>query len=112
VPEKEVKKLLSELESAGVFSRDEQGIIYSRKMVRDVARAVRNKANGQYGGNPQLKSDNRNGAQSRITDGLTQQTRGLGKPYYPLSSPRENLSVGDTLEGTDEDAPFGREGRH
>ena len=30
-----VKKLLTELEDAGVFSRDDDGVIYSRRMVRD-----------------------------------------------------------------------------
>jgi hypothetical protein len=35
--EREVVKLLAELEAAGVFSRTTDGIIYSRRMVRDAA---------------------------------------------------------------------------
>ncbi len=49
-----VAKLLSELEDAGVFSRDEQGCIYSRRMVADERiRNVRSDA-GRLGGNPNL----------------------------------------------------------
>lgn len=36
-PEKEVVRLLAELEDAGVFSRTDAGVVYSRRMVRDAA---------------------------------------------------------------------------
>ena len=49
---KDVAKLLTELESAGVFSRTAEGVIYSRKMVRDQEKLDRDKANGRTGGNP------------------------------------------------------------
>lgn len=45
---------LNELEAAGVFSRAEDGTIFSRRMKRDVEKAVRDKANGKTGGNPSL----------------------------------------------------------
>lgn len=49
-----VVKLVAELEDAGVFSRDEQGCIYSRRMVKDEhVRNVRADA-GRLGGNPNL----------------------------------------------------------
>lgn len=49
-----VKKLLAELEDAGVFSRLENGCIYSRRMVKDEhLRNVRAEA-GRLGGNPNL----------------------------------------------------------
>ncbi len=49
-----VVKLLAELEDAGVFSRDEQGCIFSRRMVKDEhVRNVRADA-GRLGGNPKL----------------------------------------------------------
>ncbi len=38
-PEREVEKLLAELEGAGVFERTEDGAIYSRRMVRDAAKS-------------------------------------------------------------------------
>jgi hypothetical protein len=52
----EVKRLLVELESATVFSRTEDGTIYSRRMVRDERlRAIRSEV-GSLGGSPKLKS--------------------------------------------------------
>jgi hypothetical protein len=49
-----VVKLLGELEAAGVFSRAEDGAIYSRRMVKDEhIREVRAAA-GKQGGNPNL----------------------------------------------------------
>lgn len=48
------RKLLGELEDAGVSSRDDGGAIYSRRMVKDEAiRMVRAEA-GKLGGNPNL----------------------------------------------------------
>jgi hypothetical protein len=52
----EVDALLSELEDAGVFSRREDGTIYSRRMIRDAEKAEADKANGRKGGNPAIKS--------------------------------------------------------
>jgi hypothetical protein len=51
---REVKKCLAELKSMGVYSVDENGAIYSRRMVRDVERRDRNRQNGRLGGNPRL----------------------------------------------------------
>lgn len=52
--EKEVMKLIPELTDAGVCSITEEGIVYSRRMVRD--KAIRDEAvrNGRTGGNPTL----------------------------------------------------------
>lgn len=47
--------LLVEMEEAGVFSREEDGTIYSRRMMRDEEKAAQDKANGKQGGNPTLK---------------------------------------------------------
>jgi hypothetical protein len=51
----EVKSCLSELRNAGVFSTNSEGVIYSRRMVRDREKAQRDRVNGAAGGNPQLK---------------------------------------------------------
>lgn len=49
-----IKKLLAEIECAGVFSRHENGCIYSRRMVKDEnLRNIRAEA-GRLGGNPNL----------------------------------------------------------
>lgn len=55
VREREVMALLAELESADVFSRTDAGVIYSRRMVRDKAKAEEASAYGKGGGNPKLK---------------------------------------------------------
>jgi hypothetical protein len=52
---RETISLLSELEAAGVFSRTDDGSIFSRRMKRDDEKAERDKANGKTGGNPRLK---------------------------------------------------------
>jgi hypothetical protein len=53
--EREVGALLKELESEGVFSRTDDGIIYSRRMTRDSVALANAIATGQTGGNPQLR---------------------------------------------------------
>jgi hypothetical protein len=55
ISEKECTALLLELEGMAVFSRDENGTIYSRRMRRDAERAEEDKKNGKNGGNPKLK---------------------------------------------------------
>lgn len=50
----ECMKYMLELASAGVYSIDENKTIYSRRMVRDKAKAERDRNNGKGGGNPQL----------------------------------------------------------
>jgi hypothetical protein len=55
VPLAECRRLIKELEAAGVFSRD-GGAIVSRRMCRDTAKAEEDKANGGKGGNPTLKA--------------------------------------------------------
>jgi hypothetical protein len=55
IPEAEMLPLLTELEQAGVFSRDANGAIYSRRMVRDETVLQTNRANGSLGGNPMLR---------------------------------------------------------
>lgn len=62
-----IPELLGELESAGVFSRTKEGVIYSRKMTRTAKKAAVARRNGKNGGNPSLRkqkeiaaSDNQN----------------------------------------------------
>jgi 5-methylcytosine-specific restriction endonuclease McrA len=52
--EKEVTKLIGEMEDYGVFSRTEGGTIYSRRMVRDWEYEMKHKTWGKSGGNPDL----------------------------------------------------------
>jgi hypothetical protein len=68
----EGRRLTSELESHGVFSRDADGRIYCRRIVDEERRRARNQRNGQCGGNPMLlgitESDNQPGYPSGITE--------------------------------------------
>lgn len=51
---KDVEEWIDELEQAGVFSRDADGSIYSRRMIRDEEIRVKRAAGGRLGGNPAL----------------------------------------------------------
>lgn len=70
--ESEVRDLLGELDRNGVFSRDRQGRIYSRRMVTDARRAAIARKNGKNGGNPSL---------------------GKGKGNSPSDNPPDNPSL-------------------
>jgi len=50
----EIGRLLEELEEAGVFARDEEGCIYSKRMVRDENLRNIRAEGGKKGGNPAL----------------------------------------------------------
>jgi hypothetical protein len=50
-----VDRLLAELEDCGVFERDEDSCIYSRRMIRDENLRNKRAAGGKLGGNPALK---------------------------------------------------------
>jgi hypothetical protein len=54
-PEREVVRLLAELEQAAVFSKTADGVIFNRRMVRDKASGDRAREIGKTGGNPALK---------------------------------------------------------
>lgn len=56
VPVKAVNQAIKELGRNGVFSVTDDGIIYSRRMVRDELKATSNRLNGTRGGNPHLKN--------------------------------------------------------
>lgn len=89
-----VAKLLSELEDAGVFSRDEQGCIYSRRMVADERiRNVRSDA-GRLGGNPNLVKQK--------VDGLLKQNEGQNLTPSSSSSSSESAIA---LSARDPDDP-------
>jgi DNA-binding Lrp family transcriptional regulator len=50
-----VKPLLDELESNGVFSRDDKGVCYCRRMAREADAFEKAREYGKHGGNPALK---------------------------------------------------------
>lgn len=79
----EVIELLAELEGAGVFSRHEQGgAIYSRRMLRDIEKAGRDKANGKRGGSPMLK-----GRVNPSTEGQDKAQKPEARSHIPEKTP-------------------------
>jgi hypothetical protein len=50
----EVRSLIGELSLNGVFARDQHGVIYNRRMLRDEKKAAVARKNGKLGGNPML----------------------------------------------------------
>lgn len=51
-----IKTLMAELEQAGVFDRDQEGFVVSRRMIRDRVKADLAAKHGRLGGNPALVS--------------------------------------------------------
>lgn len=52
---KDVARFIGELGDAGVFSRTDDGVIFSRRMIRDKVKAESDRRNGSKGGNPTVK---------------------------------------------------------
>lgn len=73
----EVSSLLGELERNGVFSRDRQGRIYSRRMITDARASATARKNGKSGGNPSLRKDRGNSDWDKGSD------KGGLKPQEP-----------------------------
>ena len=78
--ESEVVVLLGELERNGVFSRDRNGRIFSRRMIRDAKKAATARKNGKNGGNPSLGKTKDNPASDKgpVKDGV--------KPHKPFAN--------------------------
>lgn len=97
-PVAEVRRALDELESRQVFSRDEGGVIYSRRMVRDKARAEQDSKNGKGGGNPKLKPADNGGVNPpdktqrlETRDQKVSEPNGSGAEPAPPEDPRTRL---------------------
>lgn len=56
----QVRSLLQELESFGVFSRTRTGVIYSRRIVKQKKNARKNRENGKKGGYPKHRKNKGN----------------------------------------------------
>ena len=85
--------LVAELESNGVFSRDRQGRIYCRRMVRDAKRSAEARVNGSKGGNPSLCKSWGNPAPDKAP------VKGALKPHKPRASTRVEDPYGSSNPG-------------
>lgn len=82
----QLSEILGELENAGVFSRNNKGVIYSRRMTRSEKKAQVNRKNGQKGGASKHKK--------------TKDDSGLGK-QNPSEPPRPRSQILDTRYSVD-----------
>lgn len=94
------ERLLEELQDRGVYSLTREGVIFSRRIKRDVERSRKAKKNGKLGGNPKLGNHSGNPQPLKPPD----------KPHYPISTSNiQNLSSSsETLklprdDGADDD---------
>lgn len=94
VPHDLLVELLSELEDAGVFSRDRNGSIYSRRMIRDEKKAEHARKIGKKGGNPSLAKQKENTAQDKGMDKPT--VNGGDKPHKPEARVQKEVSTPKT----------------
>jgi len=104
-PSQEVSAMLSELESAGVFSRAASGAIYSRRMTRDEKKARIARKNGKNGGNPKLRKQTENPSSDKGLD------KGGVKPQRPEArGQRSEDSPNQRVNENAADAPDGASG--
>jgi len=89
IPLAVTKKLIAELESFKIFSRDEQGVIFSRRMVRDEQVRQRRAEGGPLGGNPAIKVNHKVNLTPNLTVeskvNLTPNLTGKDKVNLPAS---------------------------
>jgi hypothetical protein len=83
-----VTRLLAELEECGVFSRDEDGCIFSRRMVKDENTRNARAAGGKLGGNPLLVKRKVN-----LSPNLPSETKDNRKPTPSSSSSSSTSST-------------------
>jgi hypothetical protein len=100
-PLKEVKAAIAELEERNVFSRADNGAVYSRRMVRDKAKAERDKQNGKAGGNPNLKPPDNGGVNP--PDKLIPTTRDQKEDFAPVGAPTKYFFESGVIRLTEKD---------
>lgn len=90
--EPETGTLIAELERNGVLSRDRNGTIYSRRMLRDDKKARTAHKNGKLGGNPTLRND------SDIFASDNPKDKPEVKPHIPLATSQKKNSYDEKFE--------------
>lgn len=104
----EVEGWLQELEKGDVYSRDADGCIYSRRMVRDEDTRQKRAAGGHLGGNPALKVKTKVDDKVNLNANLAPTPAvasavASAKPTSLASSEKISLSAGFEWEGITED---------
>ncbi|HEY8343358.1 MAG TPA: hypothetical protein VIK75_10270 [Calditerricola sp.] len=96
----QIPELLAELETAGVFSRTKEGVIYSRRMVRDEKKANHARKIGKKGGNPTLRKQREISAQDNPSDNGGDITQ---RPEARSQSEKTYLFAGRVIRLTERD---------
>lgn len=89
----ETEGWLGELESAGVFSRDESGCIFSRRMIRDEKIRESRAAGGSKGGNPMLLKARQGSEEVENKVNLQPNLRPTPSSSSSSSSSKKDISV-------------------
>ncbi len=90
VPPDQTGALLAELDAAGVFSRNEDGVIFSRRMTRDADKAAAGAAHGKRGGNPALRA-------GRVNPDVKGTLKGEGSPRSQSPEPESDSRILNTV---------------
>lgn len=80
-----IRKAMAELAEKGVYSKTPEGVIYSRRMVKDAARLAEAREHGKRGGNPRLKG--RSGEEDNAPDKPRDNGGGYGGGLTPTLIP-------------------------
>jgi hypothetical protein len=80
---KDCEKMLEELENSGVFSRENDGEIFSRRMKRETEKARIDAENGAKGGNPTLKGGVNPQDKAQKLEARSQKERKIGDENFP-----------------------------
>ena len=91
--EARIDDLMGELEAAGVFSRNRQGTVFSRRMIRDARRLRAARANGKKGGNPKLA------AAKQVSDGDDRTALKTQSPEAEIPEPQTPQTKSPQEEG-------------
>jgi hypothetical protein len=105
---KDAQRCLDELEAAGVFSREPDGTIFSRRMRRDIDKAERDRANGRTGGNPRLNRRDRENSASGVNPSVNGGDKAqIPEARYQIDPSREESSLGRDYTSTVQDKALG-----
>jgi hypothetical protein len=111
VPLKAVRSSLKELARNGVYSVTDDGIILSRRMVRDEMKARSNRDNGARGGNPALKNQGVSQGSVNPTDNGQVKAQIPDARYQSEKretnvSPKKGTRIADDWEPSEADRQF------
>lgn len=106
-PASVVRKSLEELDRNGVYSKTDDGTIYSRRMVRDAEKAREMQRRGKLGGNPTLnqRGQPENAAQLNQQDKQDTKTTSFSSPHKPHGNNHSQCHSHSSEDSNESSAP-------